>query len=150
MKTIEAKPFKNALRLSVVVWAVVLSVWASVAGVGCASFSRKPDAEFESARVKLMEGTITRDQSVIEPLLAPDFAWREDVAPSDEEPFDYWNRHNLWAELQGLLKEQPVRRSGMLVVPRGAWRESYQGPRLAWRKVGAEWRLAYYFSGVGP
>ena len=137
--------FREAARRAAQVGAVFLCV----ATLGCAAFSaRKPDPELESARVKLMEGTITRDQSVIQPLLAPDFTWREDLAPADEEPFDYWNRHKLWGELQSLLKEQTVRRGGLLVAPRAAWSESYKGARLAWRKVGSEWRLAYYYPGL--
>jgi|GEM_PF-2203176 len=116
---------------------------------GCMTFSEvKLDANLEAARVKLMEGAITRDQGVIQPLLAPDFAWREDDAPLDEEPYDFWNRHKLWPQFGALLKEQPVLRNGLMKVPRDSIKESYKGPRMAWRQVGGEWRLAYFFAGA--
>ena len=98
----------------------------------------------------MLEGAITRDQSVIQPMLAPDFAWREDVPPLDEEPYDFWNRHKLWGGLQEALKDRPARRDGVWISPRSALRESYKGGRVAWRKVGAEWRLAYFYPGTMP
>jgi hypothetical protein len=92
----------------------------------------------------MLEGAITRDQSVIQPMLAPDFAWREDVPPLDEEPYDFWNRYKLWGDLQEALKDRPDAPGWSVDFPRSALRESYKGGRIAWRKVGAEWRLAYF------
>jgi hypothetical protein len=127
-------------------------VSAALAGAllaGCAAYpSGKDGRDLEAARVSLMEAAITRDQSVIQPLLAPDFAWREDTAPLDEEPYDFWSRHKLWADFGTLLKAVPVRRESLMVAPKESLRESYKGPRLAWRKVGVEWRLAYFYPGT--
>lgn len=114
----------------------------------CAARRVAMDPSLDAARVRLLEGTITRDQSVIQPMLAPDFAWREDIAPIDEEPYDFWNRYKLWASLREALQDQPARREGVWISPRSALRESYKGPRVAWRKVGAEWRLAYFYPGT--
>jgi hypothetical protein len=80
--------------------------------------------------------------------LAPDFAWREDIAPLEEEPYDFWNRYKLWGNLQEALKDRPARRDGVWISPSSALRESYKGGRVAWRKVGAEWRLAYFYPGT--
>lgn len=116
---------------------------------GCASFpSGKDGKDLEAARVRLMEAAITRDQSVIQPLLAPDFTWREDTAPLDEEPYDFWSRHKLWTDFGTLLKAAPVRRESLIVAPKECLRETYKGPRLAWRKVGVEWKLAYFYPGT--
>jgi hypothetical protein len=128
--------------------AVLGMLAASLLSAGCANKSPLMDPALEAARVQLLEATITRDQSVIQPLLAPDFAWREDVPPLDEEPYDFWNRYKLWGNLQEALKERPVRRDSVWVAPRGALRETYKGGRIAWRRVGAEWRLAYYYPGT--
>ncbi|NBV84742.1 MAG: hypothetical protein EBS01_00405 [Verrucomicrobia bacterium] len=118
---------------------------------GCLTFKEvKVDPNLEAARVKLMEGSITRDQSVIQPLLAPDFAWREDDAPLDEEPYDFWNRHKLWPQLGALLKENPVPDGDFMKAPKMARKKNYTGPRLGWRKVGDEWRLAFFFAGSAP
>ena len=116
---------------------------------GCAFFSKPPvDPALESARVKLMEGTITRDHSLIQPILAPDFAWREDNAPLDEEPYDFWNRHHLWQELGAVIKLEPVPKDGMMIAPSNSKRADYSGPRVAWRKVGGEWKLAYFYGSI--
>lgn len=115
--------------------------------VGCSSIRHEPlDPAFEAARVKLMEGAITRDQAVIQPLLAPDFVWREDKAPLDEEPYDFWSRHKLWQEFGNTLREQPIQRDGLMVAPRLSLKDGYKGPRLAWRRVGNEWKLAYFYA----
>jgi hypothetical protein len=136
----------SGIRLRVV--AVLALLVVSLFCVSC--LTRRPviDPSLEAARVRLLEGAITRDQSVIQPMLAPDFAWREDPAPIDEEPYDFWNRHKLWANLRDALQDRPSRREGVWVAPRSALRESYKGPRLAWRRVGAEWRLAYFYPGT--
>lgn len=114
----------------------------------CAMMRLSTDSNLEAARVQMLEGAITRDQSVIQSMLAPDFAWREDVPPIDEEPYDFWNRHKLWGSLREALQDRPVRRNGVWISPKSALRESYRGPRIAWRKVGAEWRLAYFYPGT--
>lgn len=121
---------------------------ASLLLASCAAKRSSIDPALEAARVKMLEGAITRDQSVIQPMLAPDFVWREDVPPLDEEPYDFWNRYKLWGDLQEALKDRPTRQDGMWISPRSAIRESYKGGRIAWRKVGAEWRLAYFYPGT--
>ena len=120
----------------------------SVISASCVTKPEVVDPKLEAARVQLLEGAITRDQSVIQPILAPDFAWREDIAPLEEEPYDFWNRYKLWGTLQEALKDRPARRDGVWISPRSALRESYKGGRVAWRKVGAEWRLAYFYPGT--
>lgn len=145
MKT-ATHPIHPGSRLRVV--AVLVSLAVSLLCVSCATRQPAMDPNLEAARVRLLEGAITRDQSVIQPMLAPDFTWREDLAPIDEEPYDFWNRYKLWGNLREVLQDRPVRREGAWISPRSAVRESYKGPRLAWRKVGAEWRLAYFYPGT--
>ena len=121
-----------------------------MATVGCssprsASSGTKP---LESARLQLLEATITHDETAIQPLLAPDFAWREDDAPLTETAFNFWDRQKLWGVLHDLLEEKLASKGDIKVAPRKALSENYSGPRLAWRKVGSEWRLAYFYAGA--
>lgn len=117
---------------------------------GCAfSGAKSSDPGLEAARVKMMEGAITRDQSVMQPLLAPDFTWREDSAPLDEEPYDFWTRHRLWQEFGAVLKEKPFAKGTLMIAPKSALGDGYTGPRVAWRKVGGEWKLAYFYASLG-
>jgi hypothetical protein len=133
-------------------------ICAALAGwiCGCRSVSSAQNRTkpLEAARLQLLEATITHDESVIQPLLAPDFTWREDDAPLTETPFDFWNRQKLWGVLHDLLKEQMASQGDMKVAPRKAASKSdlagYPGPRLAWRKVGNEWKLAYFYAGLSP
>jgi hypothetical protein len=145
MKTAQ-NPIKQVVQRRF--FAVLGLLAACLFSTSCAG--RKPliDPALEAARVKMLEGAITRDQSVIQPMLAPDFVWREDVPPLDEEPYDFWNRYKLWGDLQEALKDRPTRRDGVWISPPSALRESYKGGRIAWRKVGAEWRLAYFYPGT--
>lgn len=124
----------------------LLLAFAGVFLSGCATVAPSAkESSLEAARVKLMEGAITRDQAVIQPLLAPDFTWREDKAPLEEEPYDFWSRHRLWQEFGGVLRRPLVRKDDMMVAPKESLREGYIGPKIAWRKVGGEWKLAYFY-----
>jgi len=120
---------------------VLLSACSSLRGPGS-------DASLDAACVRLMEGAITRDQAVIQPLLAPDFSWREDKAPIDEEPYDFWTRHRLWQEFGAALKEKLTLKEGMMLGPVRQLPDGGKGARLAWRKVGNEWRLAYFYASI--
>ena len=116
----------------------------------CATTGKIDRESFESANLRMMEASITRDQEVIQPMLAPDFNWREDDAPLTETPFEFWNRQNLWGTLNKLLNQTSFDSAGLKIAPRDAKNASYTGPRLAWRKVGDEWRLAYFYAGSNP
>ncbi len=124
----------------------------TLATLGCssprnASSGTKP---LDSARLQLLEATITHDETAIQPLLAPDFTWREDDAPLTETAFSFWDRQKLWGVLHDLLEEKLSTKGDIKVAPRKATNESYTGPRLAWRKVGSEWKLAYFYAGTTP
>ena len=116
----------------------------------CATTGKVDRDSFEASTLRMMEASITRDQSVIQPMLAPDYTWREDDAPLTETPFEFWNRQNLWGTLNNLLNQKTFDSAGVKIAPRDAKSASYTGPRLAWRKVGDEWRLAYFYAGSTP
>jgi hypothetical protein len=125
---------------------------SGLVGQGCSSLqSGKGNAlPLDSARLQLLEATITRDEGAIQPILAPDFTWREDDAPLTETAFSFWDRQRLWAILHDLLKQPMATKGEMRVAPRNALSSDYAGPRLAWRKIGDEWRLAYFYAGTNP
>jgi hypothetical protein len=127
----------------------VLKALAGVLLSACATTGGDSGA-LESSNLRLMEASITKDQAVVQSLLAPDFTWREDEAPLQETPFEFWNRHNLWVPLNKLLNQKTFDQGAMKIAPREAKSASYKGPRLAWRKVGDEWRLAYFYAGSAP
>ena len=132
---------------------LLVPLCALVFGItGCQSLKtgQSEARPLESVRLQLMDATITRDDIAIQALLAPDFAWREDDAPLSETAFLFWDRQRLWGVLHELLKEPTAAKGDMKVAPKKSLRDSYTGPRLAWRKVGDEWRLAYFYAGTLP
>ncbi|MEK0446061.1 MAG: hypothetical protein RLZZ399_1382 [Verrucomicrobiota bacterium] len=138
-------------------WALcaVLCLGAGCAGGGVgrsggASAFAKAEESLDFSRVRLLEGVITRDWAAVAQLLTPDFTWREDEAPLEETPADYWDRHKLWGELERLIREPVAKLERMRVAPKAAVDPGYTGARLAWRKVGDEWRLAYFYAGADP
>lgn len=113
-------------------------------GAGFSSAQR----DLDEVRVRLLEAVLIRDKGAIQPLLTPDFSWREDEMPLEETPFDFWERHRLWESLSKLVKGKTVRMGGRYVAPFEARDAKYSGPKLAWRRVGEEWRLAYFLPGA--
>lgn len=101
----------------------------------------------DEMRVRFLEGMITRDREALQRLMTPDFVWREDESPLAETAFEFWDRHKLWATLETLLRSKMVRKDRFFVAPVEAVQAEYQGPRLAWRMVGSEWRLAHFYAG---
>lgn len=104
----------------------------------------------DEVRIQLLEAVITRDREAISRLLTPDFLWREDESPLEESPFSFWDRHQLWGELQKLIGAKVAKVELIRIAPREAMNPNYLGGRLAWRQVGGEWRLASYFPGLIP
>jgi hypothetical protein len=104
-------------------------------------------ADLDESRVRLLEAVLTRDKEAIGPLLTPDFSWREDEMPLEETPFDFWDRHRLWEPLSRLLKMKTVRFGAYYVAPEQAKDPAYGGPKVGWRLVGTEWRLAAFHPG---
>ena len=107
----------------------------------------KAEEALDVIRIRLMEGIITHDKNAISQLLTPDFQWREDEAPIRETPFEYWDRHKLWGDLQRLAGASVVRQERLVLSPKGADKPDFKGARLAWRQVGGEWRLSYFYAG---
>lgn len=108
------------------------------------------DRGLDEVRIRVLEGIIMQDREVLQTLLTPDFVWREDEAPMEETPFEFWDRHKLWGELQRLVRGRTTKRDRLYVAPKEAGGSGYRGPHVVWRKVGAEWRLASFFPGSEP
>lgn len=119
---------------------------SKVAAHGGATSFVKSEASLDEVRIRLLEGVLTNDRAVIQVLLTPDFAWREDESPLQETPFQFWDRHKLWGELQHLLGAKVAKEGRLAISPKGSDRPGFRGSRLAWRQVGGEWRLAYFYA----
>ncbi|MEI6712447.1 MAG: hypothetical protein WCO60_01755 [Verrucomicrobiota bacterium] len=140
--------------------ASMLAVTLCVGVVGCATSKKlgekttakesvvKEEEPLEIVKIRFLEGVLTHDRVALAKFLTPDFSWREDESPMQETPFDFWERHKLWGELQKLAGERVVKSGNMMVSPKAASRPEFNGSRLGWRQVGGEWRLAYFYAGT--
>ena len=106
----------------------------------------KSEESLDNVRLRFTECILARDRVGIQNLLTPDFVWREDETPLQETPFEFWDRHKLWGELQRLLGVPVVKLERLAISPKGSDRAGFRGSRLAWRQVGGEWRLAYFYA----
>lgn len=103
------------------------------------------DQTFQSFTGRLRTAVAKRDIATLSALMAPDFGYRWDAAPHGETPFSYWDRNNLWGELNNLLKTKWVPyESFMVVPPQMAGNEDYHGYRAGVRMVNGSWRFSYF------
>ena len=81
-------------------------------------------------------------------LMSPDFGYQWGPTPAEETPFDYWDKQNLWGELQSTLKEKFVPNDNYMVAPESVVTDpTYQGYRAGMRQIKGAWKFVYF---VGP
>jgi hypothetical protein len=103
------------------------------------------DMTFQSFVGRLRTAVERRDLPTLSQMMAKDFGYRWDTAPTDENPFTYWDRQNLWGELAGLLRDKWVPYNGFMVVPpQLALDGNYGGYRAGVKMVNGSWQFAYF------
>lgn len=148
----------NPRRLLVVLLSMALVV--AVSGCGMFGHKKKPDpakeeaklpdqnsdAAFQSFLSRLRKAAAERDMAVLPGMMTPDFGYSW---PSGEGSgvFDYWDRNNLWREVNLVLNEKFVPSGAFMVAP-GSQISSpnYNGYLAGLRLVNGAWRFAYFVS----
>ncbi len=106
------------------------------------------DTNFRAFLGRLRTAVGKKDLPVLASMMAPNFGYRWDTAPEGEDAFQYWDRNNLWGELQAVLKEHfVVHEDFMVAPPQVASDPNYTGYRAGMRTVGGSWKFVYF---VGP
>lgn len=106
------------------------------------------DPSFGSFLGRLRIAVQKRDRPMLSTMLAPDFGWRWDEAPAGETAFDYWDKNELWPELDKLMSQKfTPHESYMVSPPAFASDPAYRGYRCGIRQVNGSWRLAYFITG---
>lgn len=127
---------------------------------GCAAFKKKPkiakppeptmadqssDASFQAFRNRLQKAVAKRDLATLAPMMSGDFHYGWDADATGAGVFDYWNRNNLWPELELVLREKFVPYGDFMVAPREFTFDSgYKGYRAGLQLVNGAWRFAYF------
>lgn len=138
---------------------------------GCASHDKKPgdkpkkakstpdpakphiadmsrDVSFQSFLGRLRIAVRQRDRAMITSLSSPDFGWRWDTPPLNETVFEYWDKNNLWPELEKLLaKPFGPSEDYMVSPPEFIKEQNYKGYRCGIQQVNGSWRFAYFITG---
>lgn len=129
---------------------------------GCESPYKKSDEEEKKEPLKnqvkdptflafvgrLKIAVAKKDRAMILSMMTSDFGYRWDNPPPGEQPFDYWDKHNLWGELNNLLRQPFVPNDRYLVAPPQVTLDpNYRGYRVGMRTVRGAWRFAYFVPG---
>jgi hypothetical protein len=136
---------------------LLLSVLA-LAVVGCDTPYKKKDEEdkkpfkdqagdhsFQAFIGRLREAVARRDKAMLSTLLTPDFGYRWDATPPGETAFSYWDKHNLWPELEAILRENFAPKDLYMVAPPAAVDDpNYNGWRAGMRLMRGSWKFAYF------
>ncbi|MCX6966986.1 MAG: hypothetical protein NTZ46_04265 [Verrucomicrobia bacterium] len=139
-----------------------LLVLALAGLAGCASLHKKPriqkppgtdmadqsgDTAFQAFKSRLRKAIARRDIATLAPMMAPNFGYSWEPGGEGAGVFDYWNRNNLWPELDLVLREKFVPSSNFMVAPPEAtFDPDYKGYRAGLQLVNGSWRFAYFVS----
>ena len=135
----------------------------AVAGLsGCASLSKKSkiqktsgpdmpdqsgDTTFQAFHARLRKAVARRDINALAPMMAPNFGYSWEPGGEGAGVFDYWNRNNLWSELDLVLRENFVPSGNYMVAPPEAtFDPDYKGYRAGLQLVNGAWRFGYFVS----
>lgn len=137
---------------------LLLCALLAFAFVGCETPYKKSDAaekkarkdyskdpSFQSFLGRLRIAANKRDRQMLATMMTADFGYRWEDPPPGENPFDYWDRQQLWGELSKTLKEKFVPNDDYMVAPPEVVDNAdYGGYRAGIRRVGGSWRFAYF------
>ena len=129
---------------------------------GCASFHKKPriqkppgadmpdqsgDTAFQAFQGRLRKAVARRDIPALAPMMSANFGYSWEPGGEGAGVFDYWNRNNLWPELDLVLREKFVPSGNFMVAPPEAtFDPDYKGYRAGLQLVNGAWRFGYFVS----
>lgn len=106
------------------------------------------DTTFIAFVGRLRIAVAKRDRAILKSMMTADFGYRWDPAMENETPFDYWEEHKLWSDLERMLHERFVPSGDYMVAPpEFVTTTNYTGYRVGLRLVNGGWRFAYFISG---
>ena len=149
----------NLRRFLVSLFAGLLA-WGGLAG--CASLRHKPkiakpsasdmadqsgDVAFQAFLGRLRKAAARRDVEQLASVMSSNFGYSWEPGGEGPGVFDYWNRNNLWPELELVLKEKFVPSGNFMVAPpEVTYDPDYRGYRAGLQMVNGAWRFAFFVS----
>ena len=141
----------------------ILGAVIAVACTACEAPYKKKDAEdkqplknqagdqnFQAFVGRLRIAVAKRDHATLAGMMTGDFGYRWDTPPPGESIFQYWDLHDLWPVLEGILREKFVPSDLYMVAPPQVVLDpNYSGYRAGIRTVGGSWKFAYFVPAEG-
>lgn len=103
------------------------------------------DVSFQSFLGRLRLAVRAKDMAMIASLMTPDFGFRLEPPGEGDGVFAFWDKNNVWPELNLVLKEKFIPNGVYMVAP-GEFviGQSYRGYRAGMRLEEGGWRFAYF------
>lgn len=111
------------------------------------------DTAFLSFMGRLRKAAAAHDAEFLATLMTPDFGYLLEPTAEDtgsgRGAFTYWERNNLWPELELVLRERFVPYGNFMVSPPEFAVEegNYKGYRAGIQLVNGGWKFAYFVKG---
>lgn len=135
-----------------------MAVLVAVSGFsGCASAKKKKqkraddmadvsgDTSFQAFQGLLRKAVAKRDVQMLSSMMMPNFGYGWGDGEEGAGVFEYWNRNNLWPELELVLREKFAPNGNYMVAPSEATFDTgYRGYRAGLVQVHGSWRFAYF------
>lgn len=103
------------------------------------------DVSFQSFLGRLRLAARAKDMQTIAAMMTPDFGYRLEPPGEGDGVFAFWDKNNVWPELNLVLKERFIPNGVYMVAP-GEFvvGQSYHGYRAGMRLEEGGWRFAYF------
>jgi len=109
------------------------------------------DTSFQAFLSTLRKAAANKDVEVLAGMMTADFGYSWEPGGEGVGVFKYWTQHNLWGELNVVLKEKFVPSGDYMVAPAAVTVDpDFPGYRAGMRLVNGSWRFAYFVSAAPP
>ncbi|MEP6698985.1 MAG: hypothetical protein ABJB09_04570 [Verrucomicrobiota bacterium] len=110
---------------------------------------KKAAADKPAKPGRLRQAVKTHDLTTLASMMTENFGYSLNPERSGDSVFKFWDLHNLWPDLQGIMTERCLQKGEYWVAPPQFADESlhYDGYRAGIRRVNASWKFTYFVNG---
>lgn len=103
------------------------------------------DVTFQAFLGRLRLAVRAKDMQTVASMMTPDFGFRIEPPGEGDGVFAYWDKNNVWPELNLVLKEKFIPNGVYMVAPSEfVIGTTYRGYRAGMRLEEGGWRFAYF------
>lgn len=112
------------------------------------------DHEFQAFLTRLRLAIAARDLETMASMMAPDFLWRLQPEGSGDGVFAYWDKNNLWPELNAVMRQKFWPDGRVMISPREflttkTSNKPYTGYRAGITVVNGGWKFVFFVNEPG-